>query len=39
MDGFGSNVTQVGFQKDCKWIYACSEDGSIKIHDFRASGY
>jgi WD domain, G-beta repeat. len=38
-DGFTSNVTTMGFQKDCKWIYASSEDGSIKICDLRAQGF
>jgi len=27
---------QVGFQKDSKWMYTGSEDGSIKIFDIRA---
>ena len=27
---------QVGFQKDSKWIYTGSEDGTIKIWDLRA---
>ena len=37
-DGHSSNVTAVGFQKDGKWMYTGSEDGTIKIWDLRASG-
>jgi len=32
-------VTTIGFQKDCKWIYAASEDGSIRICDLRTQGF
>ena len=38
-DGYSNNVMGIGFQKDNKWIYTCSEDGSVKIHDFRSPGY
>lgn len=38
-DGHTSNVTAVGFQKDRKWMYTGSEDGTVKIWDFRAPGY
>jgi len=38
-DGFSNNVTTIGFQKDCKWIYASSEDGSIRICDLRTTGF
>lgn len=30
-DGHTNNVTAVGFQKDGKWFYTGSEDGTIKI--------
>ncbi len=30
-DGHTGNVTAVGFQKDRKWMFTGSEDGSIKI--------
>lgn len=30
-DGHTSNVTAVGFQKDRKWMFTGSEDGSVKI--------
>lgn len=38
-DGHTSNVTSVGFQKDRKWMFTGSEDGSVKIWDTRAPGY
>ena len=37
-DGHTSNVTAVGFQRDGKWLYTGSEDGTIKIWDLRAPG-
>ena len=38
-DGHSNNVTAVGFQRDRKWIYSGSEDGTIKIWDIRTPGY
>lgn len=38
-DGHTHNVTSVGFQKDRKWMYSGSEDGTVKIWDIRAPGY
>ncbi|CAM9636059.1 unnamed protein product [Chrysoparadoxa australica] len=35
-DGHTSNVSDLGFQKDGKWMYTGSEDGTIKIWDVRA---
>jgi target of rapamycin complex subunit LST8 len=35
-DGHTSNVMTVGFEKDGKWIYSCSEDGTLRIWDVRA---
>ena len=32
-----SNVTSVGFQKDRKWLYSGSEDGTVRIWDPRAN--
>lgn len=37
-DSHTSNVTAVGFQKDGKWMYTGSEDGTVKIWDLRAPG-
>jgi len=37
-DGHTGNVTALGFQKDGKWMYTGSEDGTVKIWDLRASG-
>lgn len=34
-DAHTTNVTDVGFQKDGKWMYTGSEDGTIKIWDLR----
>eukprot|EP01017_Pseudomicrothorax_dubius_P021163 TRINITY_DN2286_c0_g3_i2.p1 TRINITY_DN2286_c0_g3~~TRINITY_DN2286_c0_g3_i2.p1 ORF type:complete len:206 (-),score=31.22 TRINITY_DN2286_c0_g3_i2:886-1503(-) len=38
-DSFESNVTGAGFQRDCKWAFAASEEGSIKIFDLREAGF
>lgn len=38
-DGHTTNVTAVGFQKDSKWMYSGSEDGTVKIWDMRAPGF
>lgn len=35
-EGHTQNVTDLGFQKDSKWLYSCSEDGTMKIWDLRA---
>lgn len=37
-EGHQGNVTCVGFQKDGRWMYSGSEDGTIKIWDLRAPG-
>lgn len=37
-DGHSGNVTAVGFQKDSKWMFTASEDGSVKVWDVRARG-
>lgn len=38
-EGHTGNITSLGFQKDNKWFFTSSEDGSLKIFDFKASGY
>lgn len=37
-DGHTNNVTAVGFQRDGRWLFTGSEDGTIKIWDTRAPG-
>jgi target of rapamycin complex subunit LST8 len=32
-DGHTTNVTDIGFQKDSKWMFTGSEDGSIKVKE------
>ena len=32
------NITSMGFQKDGKWLFTGSEDGTIKLWDLRAKG-
>jgi target of rapamycin complex subunit LST8 len=36
-DRHTSNVTSVGFQKDRKWLYSGSEDGTIRVWDPRSN--
>ena len=38
-EGHTGNITGLGFQKENKWFFTCSEDGTLKIFDFRTSGY
>lgn len=38
LTGHKGNVTGVGYQKDAKWMYSCSEDGTVKVWDLRAPG-
>lgn len=35
-DGHAGNVTCLGFQRDGRWMFSSSEDGTIKIWDLRA---
>lgn len=35
-DGHMGNVTTVGFQKDLKWLFSASEDGTVKVWDPRS---
>ncbi|CAI5723298.1 unnamed protein product [Peronospora destructor] len=37
-DGHASNVTSLGFQRNGKWMYSCSDDGCVKIWDLRSPG-
>jgi len=37
-EGHGGNVTGVGWQRDGRWLFSGSEDGSVRIWDPRASG-
>jgi G protein beta subunit-like protein len=38
-DGHTGNVTHLGFQKDRKWMFTGSEDGTVKIWDIRGPGH
>ena len=37
-EGHTGNVVSVGFQRDSKWMYTGSEDGTIKVWDLRTPG-
>ena len=34
-EGHTNNVTAIGFQRDGKWLYSASEDGTLKVWDIR----
>jgi target of rapamycin complex subunit LST8 len=34
-DGHTNNVTAVGFERDSKWLFSGSEDGTVKLWDVR----
>ncbi len=36
-DSHTSNILNVGFQRDQRWLYSCSEDGTVRIWDPRAN--
>ena len=38
-EGHTGNITSLGFQRDNKWFFTSSEDGTLKIFDFKATGY
>lgn len=38
-EGHSGNVTAVGFERDGRWMYSGSEDGTVKVWDLRASGH
>lgn len=38
-EGHTANITSLGFQKDNKWFFTSSEDGTLKIFDFKMSGF
>eukprot|EP00300_Choanocystis_sp_HF-7_P000617 c10515_g1_i1.p1 GENE.c10515_g1_i1~~c10515_g1_i1.p1 ORF type:complete len:341 (+),score=50.23 c10515_g1_i1:35-1024(+) len=37
-DGHTGNITSLGFNKDSRWMYTGSEDGTVKVWDTRAPG-
>jgi len=37
-DGHTHNVTSVGFDKESKWMYSGSDDGTVKVWDLRQPG-
>ncbi|GKY94680.1 hypothetical protein MPSEU_000433400 [Mayamaea pseudoterrestris] len=39
LEGHTSNVTSIGFQKDGRFLYSASEDGTVKIWDLRNQNY
>ena len=34
---YPKNVTSIGFKGNSDWIYAGSEDGTVRVHDIRLS--
>jgi target of rapamycin complex subunit LST8 len=38
-EGHTGNITALGFQRDNKWFFTASEDGTLKIFDFKMSGF
>ena len=37
--GFKGNVTAIGFEASALWLFAASEDGSLKIFDLFGKGF
>ena len=37
LEGHTDNVTSIGFQRDNRWMYTGSEDGTVRVWDMRAS--
>lgn len=35
-EGHASSVTRVGFQRDGRWMYSSSEDGTVRVWDLRS---
>lgn len=38
-EGHTGNITALEFQKDNKWFFTASEDGTLKVFDFKACGF
>ena len=38
-EGHSSSVTALGFQREGRWMYSSSEDGTVKIWDLRSQGF
>lgn len=36
-EGHSSNITALGFQRDQRWLYSCSEDSTVRIWDPRGN--
>jgi G protein beta subunit-like protein len=34
-EGHTGNVTAIGFERDSKWFFSGSEDGTVKLWDIR----
>lgn len=37
LEGHTGNITSIGFQRDNKWVFTGSEDGTLRVWDMRAS--
>ena len=38
-EGHTGNITALEFQRDNKWFFTASEDGTLKIYDFKMCGF
>ena len=38
-EGHTGNITAIGFQSENKWFFTASEDATLKIFDFKKTGF